>query len=86
LVVLSADNEEHLLKIADKLSTRGIEHEMFHEPWWDMGYSALATSPIYGKDRKLLNKLPLWGMLDMSSHINTGNTITGNKGDNNGTN
>ena len=43
-----------------KLKDKGIEHHMFHEPDNNMGYTAIATEPIYGKDRKFFRKFKMY--------------------------
>ena len=61
LILLSAENEEDLKDIADKISRRGIEFYMFYEPdFGPMGYSALCTEPI--ADRNLQNFFRRWGL------------------------
>lgn len=37
-----------------------IEFEMFYEPDYDTGYTAIATRPLIGKERKPLSKYTLY--------------------------
>lgn len=47
------------MKLASKLRDNSISFELFHEPWWNMGYSALSTEPMYEKP-SILKRLKLW--------------------------
>lgn len=60
LVLMSVEDEEELLSLADKLHYSNIEFSLFKEPDYKMGFSALATSPGIISDRKMFKKLPLW--------------------------
>ena len=46
LVLLEAEDEKDLMNIAKKLDIRGIDFYIFHEPDFNMGYSAICTRPI----------------------------------------
>jgi hypothetical protein len=54
MVLCHADNEEHLLSIADYLDDNGIDYEMFREPDMDNQYTAIATKPLRGREREPL--------------------------------
>lgn len=61
LIVLTVPNREALLEARDRLFRYGIATEMFFEPDWEMGYSALATEPIFEKKKRFaLKKYPLF--------------------------
>jgi len=61
LILLHADNEADLIKIARKLDTKDIEYYMFFEPDDDTGYSALCTRPIFSDyERSLFGKWDLY--------------------------
>jgi hypothetical protein len=47
--VLGVDNQEKLLKYAAMLDKRGYKLELFYEPDYNTGYTALCTHPIEGK-------------------------------------
>lgn len=51
MVLLGVNNKEDLIEIAESFSLKNLEYELFFEPDWDTGYSALATAPIKGKNR-----------------------------------
>lgn len=60
LIVCSVPNQDKLLEAKMHLEDKGIESYVFHEPCWEMGYSALATMPINSPQvRKALAKYPL---------------------------
>ena len=60
IVLIGAKNEQELHKIAKHLSRHEIEFEMFFEPDYDTGYTAIATQPLYGDQRKCLRKYQLF--------------------------
>lgn len=59
-VLIGAKNEKALEKIAMELEINGIEFEMFYEPDYNTGYTAIATKPLYGDQRKLFKKYNLY--------------------------
>lgn len=60
LVMLSVPDQESLLQAAAHLEDCGVAHHVFYEPDDDMGYSALATRPLFGCERKALRRYPLY--------------------------
>lgn len=60
LIALSAPDRKALLRAAHKLRHLGIAHHIFFEPDFEMGESALATEPLFGKARDPLRGYPLW--------------------------
>jgi len=60
LVLLQAKSEEKLVDIQEFLSEQNIVTSLFFEPDNNLGYTALATEPIYGDRRKLFKKFKLW--------------------------
>ena len=57
MVLLGVNNVDQLLEISQMLDFNQIPHVMFHEPDWDMGYSALATKSVAGAERKKVRKI-----------------------------
>ncbi len=55
-VLIGAKDEKALQEIAMHLDFHQIEHEMFYEPDHDTGYTAIATKPLCGDERKALRK------------------------------
>lgn len=60
LIVLAVPNKESLYRAATQLEALGIAHELFFEPDWEMGHSAMATRPLLDSERPLLRGWPLW--------------------------
>lgn len=58
-LVLCSIEPSRLLEYAESLEYYGVSHKVFHEP--DLGgiMTALATSPLSGKHRKLFQNCPL---------------------------
>lgn len=65
IVVCSVAGQKELLEAAGRLHRYGIEHQVFFEPDFGMGYSALCTRALASKkERYVLSKYPLWGKED----------------------
>jgi hypothetical protein len=60
LIVLSVPNKDALYRAATQLQALGIAHDVFFEPDWEMGHSALGTRPLLDSERKLMKGWPLW--------------------------
>lgn len=60
LVLLAMKNESELKRFASFLEYNHIRFEMFFEPDDEMGFTALATEPIYNEQRSHFAKLELW--------------------------
>lgn len=58
MVLCSAINENHLLSIAMQLVSNGIIFKLYFEPDID-AYTAIATQPLRGHERKPLKKFKL---------------------------
>ena len=62
MVVCTVADQKELLEAAERLARYGIEHQVFFEPDFGMGYSALCTRPLETKkERYVMSKYPLWG-------------------------
>lgn len=59
LILFGVKDEEDLKKKADYLGMNGISFEMFYEPDYNTGYTAICTEPVYGEQRKLFKKFKL---------------------------
>jgi hypothetical protein len=59
LVLIGANSEQQLLNIAEHLTTHQIEFQMFHEPDYNTGHTAICTRPLTGDERKPLRKFSL---------------------------
>lgn len=61
LIVCTVPDLEALLAARERLDRYGIRSEMFFEPSWGMGYSALASEPIIERKKRFaLNTYPLF--------------------------
>lgn len=58
MVLCGASSEDELHTIAEMLYNNGIGYEMFFEPDID-GYTAIATHPLRGEQRKPLKRFKL---------------------------
>ena len=62
MVVCGAKSEMSLLKERDVLEQQGIRHHCFYEPDplddsdEPMGFTALASEPVYGEQRRLFRR------------------------------
>jgi hypothetical protein len=52
LIVCTVPDKEALLAARERLSRYGIRTEMFFEPDWEMGFSALATEPLSERKKR----------------------------------
>jgi hypothetical protein len=60
LIVLAVQDRDSLHLAQSQLAILGIEADLFFEPDFEMGHSALATRPVLDDERKLLRQWPLW--------------------------
>lgn len=60
IVLIGMETQEALVHTADYLTSHNIPHEMFHEPDYDTGFTAIATRPITGSQRKLFKRYSLY--------------------------
>lgn len=60
LIVLAVPSQDALYRAADQLEDWALEHELFFEPDWQMGHSAIGTRPLQDSERILLRGYPLW--------------------------
>lgn len=58
-VLIGVKDQNELLKTSQYLLQNGIEYEMFHEPDFDTGYTAIATIPLIGEQRKPMRKFQI---------------------------
>lgn len=61
IVLIGVPNKKALERVIHKLRTNNIEHTPFFEPDWDMGLSAVATSPnLSSEQRNALRNYSIW--------------------------
>ena len=58
-VLCGAKDQADLEKISLYLHRNGIEHEMFFEPDHNTGYTAIATKPLYGDERRPMRRFSI---------------------------
>ncbi len=59
IVLCGVKDQHHLMNVAQYLGRHGIEFELFFEPDYDTGNTAIATQPLYDQQRKPLRKFKL---------------------------
>ena len=59
-VVIGVPDKAALFRAVEKLRKYGIDHEVFYEPDFNMGLSAVATVPIEGEQRRALSNYRIW--------------------------
>jgi len=59
-VLIGVKDEAELEAISMYLEYHQIEFEKFYEPDYDTGYTAIATKPLYGNERKPLKKFSIY--------------------------
>lgn len=62
LIVLAAPDRYALYAARDRLLSHDIQSELFFEPDFGMGHSALATEPLPIAMRRHLRRWPLWSL------------------------
>lgn len=60
VILLAVPDMQALHAAQALLHAKGVKTELFHEPDFGMGDSALATEPLLEEQRKLLSSWPLW--------------------------
>lgn len=60
IVLIGMKTEADLLKTSMYLEKKNIEYEIFHEPDNDIGYTAIATKPLFEDQRKFLQHFDLY--------------------------
>lgn len=61
LIVCTVPDRAALVAAQERMARYGIRSEMFFEPSWDMGHSALCSEPITSrKQRFAMSKYPLF--------------------------
>ena len=58
--IMGVENENSLLEVSERLSTRGIAYKLFFEPDFPRGYTALVTEPLENNQRKIFKKYNLY--------------------------
>lgn len=59
-VVIGVPDKAALFRAIEKLRKYEIGHQVFYEPDFNMGLSAVATVPIEGAQRRALSNYQIW--------------------------
>ena len=59
-VVIGVPDKAALFRVVEKLRKYDIGHQVFYEPDFNMGLSAVATVPIEGQQRRALSNYRIW--------------------------
>jgi hypothetical protein len=59
-ILFEVKDQAKLIDIKLKLDLQGIKSHMFYEPDHETGFTAIATEPIYGEDRKFFKKFKMY--------------------------
>ena len=60
MVLCRVDSEEELLEAEMRINDSGVETHKFFEPDDDLGFTALCSQPVKGKERNIFRKYKLW--------------------------
>lgn len=61
LIVCTVPDRASLVEAQERMARYGIRSQMFFEPSWEMGYSALCSEPINERKKRFaMNKYPLF--------------------------
>ena len=67
LVVICVESEIRLCTVIEKISLRGIQSVVFHEPDDEMGFTAACTEPLKALYRREFRDFRLW---ELSGEVN----------------
>lgn len=59
-IVIGVPDKAALFRVVEKLRSNDIAHQVFYEPDFDMGLSAVATVPLEQHQRRALSNYRLW--------------------------
>jgi hypothetical protein len=70
-IVIGVPDKTALFRVIEKLRRHDIAHELFYEPDFDMGLSAVATVPLVQEQRRVLSNYRLWREPDVPTQANS---------------
>lgn len=59
LVLIGVRNEKAITETSQFLDSKGVKHQMFFEPDFSLGFTSIATEPVYGNSRRKFSKFKL---------------------------
>lgn len=72
LIVCTVPDRAALESAKERMTRYGIQAQMFYEPSWSMGHSALASEPITSRKKRFaMNKYPLFKASDSNHQVET---------------
>lgn len=60
LVLIGVPDVHALEQVSGELSFHGIDHFCWHEPDWDMGFTAICTQPMTREQKEFLSGYRIW--------------------------
>jgi hypothetical protein len=60
VVVIGVPDKTALFQVIERLRANSIGHEVFYEPDFNMGLSAVATVPLEQAQRRVLSNYRIW--------------------------
>lgn len=63
-IVIGVPDKSALFRVIEKLRSNDIGHQVFYEPDFNMGLSAVATVPLGQSQRRVLSNYRLWKEAD----------------------
>jgi hypothetical protein len=70
-ITIGVPDKLALFRVIEKLRSKDIPHEVFFEPDFDMGLSAVATIPLGQEQRRALSNYRLWREPNMPIQVNS---------------
>jgi hypothetical protein len=70
-IVIGVPDKTALFRVIEKLRKHDIQHEVFYEPDFGMGLSAVATVPLEQAQRRCLSNYRLWREPDVPTQVNS---------------
>lgn len=69
VVLIGVPNEMALMHVRDELRAAGVGFHLWEEPDFDMGFTAIATTPLTKQEKQLLSHYRLWRPIFPSSSV-----------------
>lgn len=70
-ITIGVPDKTALFRVIEKLRLNSIPHEVFYEPDFNMGLSAVATIPLEQGQRRVLSNYRLWREPDVPTQANS---------------
>lgn len=70
VVVIGVIDKNALFRVVEKLRSNEIGHQVFYEPDFNMGLSAVATVPLEQEQRRVLSNYKIWKEENTNVNVN----------------